>query len=51
MSVEALCMGEVCCGMSGSGSTGWGCLFVVVECGDGKWSPARDFDRNTVDRE
>ena len=47
----ALCMGEGCCGMSVSRNTGWGCLFVVVECGDGKWSPAGDCDRNTVGRE
>ena len=51
MGVGALCMGEVCCGMSRSGGTGWGCLFVVVECGDSKWSPAGDCDRNTVGRE
>ena len=51
MSVEALCMGEVCCDMSGSRSNSWGCLFVVVECRDSNWSPARNRDRNTVDRE
>ena len=44
MSIEALCICEVCCCMSGSGSSSWGCLFVVVECGDSKLSPAGDCD-------
>ena len=48
MSVEALCMCDVCCGMSSNESNSWGCLFVVVECGDSNWSPDRDCDGKTV---